>query len=113
MKKRIKQQLRGLGFDEKVNAFIMLKSVYRNLGHLKVRFKQKPKVFVIGANKTGTTSLHKFLQELGYRVGPQGQFELLPFDYFGGKWSRILNIIKNYEAFQDVPFSYATNEFLS
>ena len=46
-------------------------------------------------------------------MGPQRQFELLAFDYFDGKWERILNIIKNYEAFQDVPFSIATNEFLS
>jgi len=89
-----------------------LKLVRQNAGHLKVRLKQKPKVFVIGANKTGTTSMNKFLQDLGYRMGPQRKFELLAFDYFDGKWERILNIIKNYEAFQDTPFSKATNEFL-
>ena len=90
-----------------------LKLLRQNAGHLKVRLKQKPKVFVIGTNKRGTISLEKFLWELGYRMGPQRQFELLTFDYVDGKWERILNIIKNYEAFQDVPFSNATNEFLS
>jgi hypothetical protein len=96
---------------------ILLKKTLRlillTVGHLKIRARQKPKVFVIGANKTGTTSLKKFLSDLGYRMGPQRQFEFLLFDYFDGKWERIMHIIKNYEAFQDVPFSKATNEFIS
>ena len=81
--------------------------------NLKVRLQGKPKVFVIGANKTGTTSMNKFLQDLGYRTGPQRRFEMLRHQYYDGDWQEILKIIHNYEAFQDVPFSKSTNLFIS
>jgi hypothetical protein len=32
---------------------------------------RKPKVFCIGANKTGTTSVEMALKDLGYRMGDQ------------------------------------------
>ena len=39
--------------------------------------RNEPKVFCIGLNKTGTTSLELALQELGYRMGNQPTAELL------------------------------------
>lgn len=34
--------------------------------------RQNNKVFCIGANKTGTTSLEKALKDLGFKMGDQG-----------------------------------------
>lgn len=90
-----------------------IKLILKIPGNFKVRLRQKPKVFVIGANKTGTTSMNKFLHDLGYRMGPQRKFEMLLHQYFDGDWQEILKIIHNYEAFQDVPFSKSTNLFIS
>jgi len=90
-----------------------IKLILKIPGNLKVRLQGKPKVFVIGANKTGTTSMNKFLQDLGYRTGPQRRFEMLRHQYYDGDWQEILKIIHNYEAFQDVPFSKSTNLFIS
>lgn len=92
---------------------IRILKFFRNyLQHAQVRILNKTKVFVIGMNKTGTTSLHKFLQDLGYRTGPQKQCSRLLHDYFDGNWNEYFRIIKNYEAFQDSPFSMASNEFI-
>ena len=90
-----------------------IKSLLTKPGNLKVRLRQKPKVFVIGANKTGTTSLNKFLHDLGYRTGPQRKFEELLYHYYDGDWQEILKVIRNYEAFQDLPFSLSTDLFIS
>ena len=90
-----------------------IKLILKIPGNLKVRLQGKPKVFVIGANKTGTTSMNKFLQDLGYRTGPQRRFEMLRHQYYDGDWQEILKIIHNYEAFQDVPFSMSTDSFIS
>lgn len=38
---------------------------------------------------------------------------MLLHDYFDGDWEAIFKIIKNYEAFQDSPFSMATDVFIS
>ena len=89
-----------------------IKFILKKAGNLIVRLRQKPKVFVIGANKTGTTSMNKFLHDLGYRMGPQRRFEMLRHQYYDGDWQEILKIIHNYEAFQDVPFSKSTNLFI-
>ena len=90
-----------------------IKFILKKAGNLNVRLREKPKVFVIGANKTGTTSMNKFLQDMGYRMGPQRKFEMLLHQYYDGDWQEILKIIHNYEAFQDVPFSKSTNSFIS
>ena len=63
------------------------------------------KVFCVGANKTGTTSIGEFLKETGYRVAPQ-----IPAERFINTWAirdfRLLfQFCRKYEAFQDIPFS--------
>jgi len=63
------------------------------------------KVFCIGKNKTGTTSLAKALRELGLIVGDQNLAERLVTDWGQRDFRRILWYCYTAQAFQDVPFS--------
>lgn len=63
------------------------------------------KVFCIGANKTGTTSMEALLKRLGFAVAPQEPAELLLEDWGRRDFGRLLAFCENYEAFQDIPFS--------
>lgn len=65
-----------------------------------------PKVFCIGRNKTGTTSLAAALKNIGYRVGRQGDAELLMEDWSRRDFQRLIRYCHDADAFQDVPFSY-------
>lgn len=71
--------------------------------------KNKPKIFCIGQNKTGTTSLKKFFQDHGFKVGDQPTAELLIDDYIARNWKPILKYCETAEVFQDFPFS---NDYL-
>lgn len=65
------------------------------------------KVFCIGRNKTGTTSLAKAFWDLGYVVGDQPTAELLcDQHYFERRFEPIVEYCKGAQVFQDVPFSY-------
>lgn len=66
---------------------------------------RNPKVFCIGRNKTGTTSLAELLKNLGYRVGRQRTAELLMEDWGRRDFRRIIKYCHSADAFQDVPFS--------
>ena len=64
------------------------------------------KVFCVGRNKTGTTSINRALRDLGYRVAPQE-----PAEWLTEKWSKrdfrdLSRFCLRYDVFQDVPFSY-------
>lgn len=63
------------------------------------------KVFCIGRNKTGTTSLEAALRNLGYRLGNQAAGEMLLFDWARRDFRRIIELCKTADAFQDIPFS--------
>lgn len=63
------------------------------------------KVFCIGANKTGTTSVENVFRRLGLTVGNQGQAEMLIHDWAKQDYRRIIRYCHSAEAFQDVPFS--------
>ena len=65
----------------------------------------EPKVFVIGFNKTGTTSIENALKEFGYKLGDQQEAELLLKDIMKGDFIRLKQFTEKYNAFQDVPFS--------
>ena len=69
-------------------------------------FKNRRKVFCIGRNKTGTTSMEALFKELGLPVGPQRPAELLAKDWTNNDFSKLIRFVK-YKgvAFQDVPFS--------
>jgi len=65
----------------------------------------QPKVFCIGFNKTGTTSLESALTTLGYRFAPQQTFEVLLDDWLQRRFGRLIELCRHADAFQDVPFS--------
>lgn len=68
------------------------------------------KVFCIGFNKTGTTSLSSIFSNNSFLVAPQSPFEYNTYSYIYGNSSTIIEMIKNdyfeYSFFQDVPFSF-------
>jgi hypothetical protein len=67
------------------------------------------KIFCIGYNKTGTTSLTEFMRINGFLIAPQTPFEYNLNSYIYGNNSTFIEMIKNdyynYTFFQDVPFS--------
>ena len=63
------------------------------------------KIFCIGRNKTGTTSLEIALKSFGFRMGNQAQGEMLLDDWARRDFRRIVTLCKTADAFQDVPFS--------
>lgn len=63
------------------------------------------KVFCIGRNKTGTTSVGYALKDLGFRLGDQAKAELLVEDWAMRDFRRIIRYCRKANAFQDVPFS--------
>lgn len=67
------------------------------------------KVFCIGFNKTGTTSLSQIFRNNNFLVAPQTPFEYNLESFFYKNYTTFSNIIKNdfyqYHLFQDVPFS--------
>jgi hypothetical protein len=68
--------------------------------------KKKQKVFCIGQNKTGTTSLEDILYNLGYKMGDQSKAELLIHDWAKRDFKSIVKFCHTADAFQDAPFSY-------
>jgi len=65
----------------------------------------KQKVFCIGLNKTGTTSIELALKDFGYIVGVQSEAELLMDDWAIRDFRRIVEYCNTANAFQDMPFS--------
>jgi hypothetical protein len=70
-----------------------------------VRSYGKQKIFCVGRNKTGTTSLAVALREMGYVVGDQARAEHLLPDWGRRDFSRIIRYCYSAQAFQDIPFS--------
>jgi hypothetical protein len=80
------------------------KSKYR---HQILHVHGKTKYFCIGRNKSGTTSLNKAFEDLGFIVGDQRAAELLTDRYyFSGDFDPIIEYCRTAQVFQDVPFSY-------
>jgi len=65
----------------------------------------RQKIFVIGNNKTGTTSIGAALEALGFSLGNQADAELLMEDWAKRDFQRIVDYCETADAFQDVPFS--------
>lgn len=72
----------------------------------KFRSRQRRKIFCIGANKTGTTSLEKALSDLGYKMGNQDAAQGLIDAYAQRRFDQIIKFCHTAEAFQDSPFSW-------
>jgi hypothetical protein len=64
-----------------------------------------PKIFCVGMNKTGTTSVDAALTSLGYRVAPQAPAELLIHEWAKRNFAPIIEFCHTADAFQDIPFS--------
>lgn len=64
------------------------------------------KIFGIGQNKTGTTSLEAILRAYGLRMPRQHEQEtLIVKQSLLGNYEPLKRLVENYDAFQDLPFS--------
>ncbi|MDX1774895.1 sulfotransferase [Oceanihabitans sediminis] len=63
------------------------------------------KVFCIGLNKTGTTTIETVLSDFGYKLGLQPEAELLAKDWYNRDFNKIIKYCSTADAFQDIPFS--------
>ncbi|WP_158860505.1 sulfotransferase [Lunatibacter salilacus] len=67
------------------------------------------KIFVIGFNKTGTTTIKKVLYDFGFKIGNQPIAEILGLEWGKtGNYQKIINYCHSADAFQDSPFSRPT-----
>jgi hypothetical protein len=66
---------------------------------------ERPKVFCVGMNKTGTTSLREMLERFGYTVGSQPRGERLLDAWLERDFTAIVRFCRTADAFQDIPFS--------
>lgn len=65
----------------------------------------KQKIFCIGSNKTGTTSLARAMKDLGFMLGEQRPAENLLRQWVKREFSDLIKYCNTAEAFQDIPFS--------
>jgi len=87
-----------------LNVYIKLRfGIQRFFNRLRVSSKNK--IFCVGFNKTGTTSLLKEMTNLGFIAGGQQQAELLLNDWVKRDFRRIVKYCLSAEFFQDIPFS--------
>lgn len=63
------------------------------------------KVFCVGWNKTGTTSVEHALRGFGLRMGDQPAAEMLLEDWARRDFRRVIELCRSADAFQDIPFS--------
>lgn len=86
----------------------MIKRIFNRIRREVVALKHSNsrKIFCVGMNKTGTTSMAKLFKEMGLAVGSQRPAELLIKDWGKSDYSSLIKYVK-YKgvAFQDVPFS--------
>ena len=68
--------------------------------------RNAPKIFCIGLNKTGTTSLEAELKDHGFRMGNQHSGEDLVEEWAKRDFKKIIKLAYSADAFQDAPFSY-------
>jgi hypothetical protein len=65
-----------------------------------------PKVFAIGYNKTGSTTMEEVFRRMGLRVPLQWEQELALTDAVQrGDYAPLRSFVARYDAFQDMPFS--------
>ena len=69
------------------------------------KVKNKPKLFCIGFNKTGTTSLKTVFENHGFVIGNQWRGEKLLDHYLKSQFEPIIRYCRTGEVFQDIPFS--------
>lgn len=67
--------------------------------------KNKQKIFCIGLNKTGTTSLIKTIESFDIIIGGEISAAKLADDYLVNNFEPIVKFCKSAQAFKDIPFS--------
>jgi len=85
-----------------------LKNIIRDYSYLfhLYEYSHSQKIFCIGRNKTGTTSMAKMMDDLGFHVGSQRLAEQLAKSCKNNDYRKLLKFVKYHGvAFQDVPFS--------
>lgn len=82
----------------------MIRSKVKSINNY-IRVYNKPKVFGIGANKTGTTSLKTAMADLGFIIGSQKKAENFLYDWGNRDFHRIIKFCYSAQFFQDIPFS--------
>ena len=89
---------------------IDLRRMKRALSHwvlAPLRSIGRPKIFCIGRNKTGTTSLARALSEFGYPVASWRHAAVsLHGAYESGDWARIARFCRHGQVLHDFPFSW-------
>jgi len=93
-----------LGFGIEIKKKKLIREIKKPYYILKSYNKQK--VFCIGLNKTGTTSLEKAMRDMGFIVGDQREAELLFDDWVKRDFSKLIQYCKTAMFFQDSPFSH-------
>ncbi|MCC5924103.1 MAG: hypothetical protein JJT77_09970 [Crocinitomicaceae bacterium] len=99
------------GIGAKLGIGKTLDNLERNIipdlkARVNVKLRNKQKIFCVGRNKTGTTSLAKAFEELGFIVGNQRKAELLGKEFRKGNYDTLIKYCLTAEVFQDFPFSY-------
>mgnify|MGYP006434833905 CR=1 FL=1 len=69
------------------------------------KYGRLSKIFGIGNNKTGTTSLKKAMIDMEFKVGNQRTAEFLHKEWANRHFNPIIDYCKTAEFFQDFPFS--------
>ncbi|WP_425077412.1 sulfotransferase [Psychroserpens sp. S379A] len=69
------------------------------------KIRNKPKIFGVGNNKTGTTSLKEAFLQLGYVVASQGEAERMIKKWAIRDFKSLIKFCRKSEFFQDIPFS--------
>lgn len=72
---------------------------------MNIQINKKEKIFCIGLNKTGTTTIETVLKDFGFKLGVQSKAELLAEDWFKRDFKKIIKYCNSADAFQDIPFS--------
>ncbi|MCB1230178.1 MAG: hypothetical protein KDN19_07930, partial [Verrucomicrobiae bacterium] len=83
------------------------------IGKLERKLEKRPtrekfeerKIFCIGLNKTGTTSLHDVFEQFGFSVGEIRRGERLIEQWAVRDFAPIIDFCHTAEAFRDCPFS--------
>lgn len=90
-------------FWENQQIYYMLTQLRQKLWQ--IQNARKPKIFGVGNNKTGTTSLKVAMKNLGFKVGEQRPAERMLHYWAKRDFKPIVEYCKTAEFFQDVPFS--------
>lgn len=86
---------------------ILSNKVNASIDSFKFLNVHQQKIFCIGQNKTGTTSLKDALKDFGYKFGHQYRAAMLIDAWHQRDFKKIVKYCQTAEAFQDIPFSMA------